>query len=58
MIEILVIILCMTIWFVYQREAFRCSKYLYPDMYSPLSSCSDPFNWGFTYSTGRCPHKF
>jgi len=31
-----------------------CSQFLYPDMYSPLDSCSDPFNWGHTYPTGRC----
>lgn len=35
-----------------------CSPFLYPDMYSPQSSCSDPLNWGFTYSTGRCPHAY
>lgn len=33
-----------------------CSIFMYPDMYSPKSSCSDPFNWGFEYSTGPCPH--
>ncbi len=32
-----------------------CTPFLYPDMYSPHSSCSDPLNWGITYSTGRCP---
>lgn len=35
-----------------------CSPFQYPDMYSPKSSCGDPFNWGFTYSTGRCPKMF
>ena len=35
-----------------------CSPFLYPDMYSPLASCSDSLNWGFTYSTGRCPHAY
>ena len=36
----------------------KCSPFLYPDMYSPHTSCSDPFNWGFTYSTGRCPRAY
>ena len=31
-----------------------CSPFLYPDMYSPLSSCSDPFNWGSPQPVGRC----
>lgn len=35
-----------------------CSPFLYPDMYQPLPVCSDPFKWGYTYSTGRCPHTF
>ncbi|KKK79308.1 hypothetical protein LCGC14_2834810 [marine sediment metagenome] len=35
-----------------------CTPFLYPDMYSPHPSCSDPLNWGFTYSTGRCPHPY
>lgn len=35
-----------------------CSPFLYPDMYSPQASCSDPFAWGFTYSTGRCPKAY
>ncbi len=35
-----------------------CTPFLYPDMYSPHASCSDPLNWGFTYSTGRCPHPY
>jgi len=35
-----------------------CSPFQYPDMYNPRGFCSDPFNWGFTYSTGRCPHVF
>ena len=35
-----------------------CSPFLYPDMYSPKYNCSDPFKWGFVYSTGRCPHTF
>lgn len=34
-----------------------CSPFLYPDMYSPQSSCSNPFNWGELYTTGRCPQK-
>ena len=34
-----------------------CSRYLYPDMYS-APPCSDPFSWGFTYSTGRCPKAY
>ncbi len=36
----------------------KCSPFMYPDMYSPHASCSDPLNWGFTYSTGRCPHAY
>ena len=36
----------------------ECTPFLYPDMYQPLDSCSDPFKWGFTYSTGRCPHTY
>lgn len=36
-----------------------CSQFLYPDMYSPLGQkCSNPFSWGFLYSTGRCPHAY
>lgn len=35
-----------------------CSPFLYPDMYSPQASCSDPFNWGFNYSTGPCPKAY
>lgn len=34
-----------------------CSPFLYPDMYSPQASCSDPFNWGDWYTTGRCPKR-
>jgi hypothetical protein len=36
----------------------QCSPFMYPDMYSPKGDCSNPFSWGFTYSTGRCPHSF
>jgi hypothetical protein len=32
----------------------RCTPFMYPDMYSPRGSCSNPFAWGYTYSTGRC----
>jgi hypothetical protein len=35
-----------------------CDPFQYPNMYSPQPSCGDPMNWGFTYSTGRCPHAF
>jgi hypothetical protein len=33
----------------------KCSPFMYPDMYSPRGACSDPFSWGYTYTTGRCP---
>ena len=35
-----------------------CTPFLYPDMYHPRGNCSDPFSWGFTYSTGRCPRVY
>ena len=34
-----------------------CNPFQYPDMYS-VPPCADPLNWGFTYSTGRCPHAY
>ena len=36
----------------------QCSPFMYPNMYNPRGNCSDPFSWGFTYSTGRCPKAF
>lgn len=61
-ILVIFIILIVSIYLLSRKETFSsahcpsyCSPFQYPDMYSPHSSCSDPFNWGFTYSTGRCP---
>ena len=62
-IYLIVIILVFAIFIYINKETFllkptSCSPFLYPNMYQPQASCSDPFNWGFTYSTGPNPHVY
>jgi len=70
---IVAILVALVLYFVFKKqEGFRCKdyrpgdishcpracdRYQYPDMYS-VPPCTDPFGWGFTYSTGRCPQMY
>jgi hypothetical protein len=36
----------------------NCDPNQDPNMYEPRGDCSDPFSWGFLYSTGPNPQVF
>jgi hypothetical protein len=58
---ILIIIILLLILIINKKEKFSpnyCSPFIIQDMYSKNYSCSDPFKWGFLYSTGKCPKAY
>lgn len=64
---IIAIIILVLVMLMSNNEKFKCgdkshcpqscNPYQLPNMYY-TPDCVDPFNWGFTYSTGRCPKAY